>query len=205
VIYEKLFVNGPAKGEWSRSVFKQQWNIYQNIYDKSYSFRVPAGTRTLTLENTEGDWLNFSDLTFEPYHPSMKEAAVLAADLGSWGVKQTAVRLTDSGAMTGTAGDALYDARWLNEVCYKPWSAFEKNGGTLLVGEGGVYNRTPHPVAIAFLEDLLGLYRERGWGWALWNFRGGFGVLDSGRTDVTYEDFRGHKLDWKLLDVLQKY
>jgi endoglucanase len=33
--------------------------------------------------------------------------------------------------------------------------------------------------------------------------RGSFGVLDSGRTDVQYEDFRGHKLDREMLKVLQ--
>jgi hypothetical protein len=37
------------------------------------------------------------------------------------------------------------------------------------------------------------------------NFRGSFGVLDSGRTDVKYEDFQGHKLDRKLLELLQRY
>jgi hypothetical protein len=186
-------------------VFKKQWNIYQNVYDKTYSFRVPAGTKVLTLENTEGDWLNFSDIRLEPYHGSMKEAAVLSADLGSWGVKQTVVRLTDSGAVVRTAGDALYDARWLKEVCYAPWSAYEKKGGAVMVGEAGVYDRTPQAVTIAFLNDLLGLYKERGWGWAIWNFRGGFGVLDSQRSDVDYEDFRGHKLDRKLLELLRKY
>ena len=39
----------------------------------------------------------------------------------------------------------------------------------------------------------------------MWNFRGSFGVLDSGRADVAYEDFHGHKLDRKMLDVLLKY
>lgn len=31
------------------------------------------------------------------------------------------------------------------------------------------------------------------------------GVLDSGRADVPYEDFRGHKLDRQMLDFLQRY
>jgi endoglucanase len=39
----------------------------------------------------------------------------------------------------------------------------------------------------------------------MWNFRGSFGVLDSDRGDVRYEDFKGHKLDRKLLDLLQRY
>jgi endoglucanase len=36
----------------------------------------------------------------------------------------------------------------------------------------------------------------------MWNLRGGFGVLDSDRADVKYEDFRGHKLDRKMLELL---
>jgi endoglucanase len=32
---------------------------------------------------------------------------------------------------------------------------------------------------------------------------GGFGILDSGRSDVQYEDFHGHKLDREMLKLLQ--
>jgi endoglucanase len=39
----------------------------------------------------------------------------------------------------------------------------------------------------------------------MWNLRGDFGVLDSGRQDVTYEDFKGHKLDRKMLELVRKY
>ena len=42
-------------------------------------------------------------------------------------------------------------------------------------------------------------------GWALWNFRGSFGLLDSGRTDVRYEDWHGHKLDREMLTLRQRY
>jgi len=38
------------------------------------------------------------------------------------------------------------------------------------------------------MGDFLSLWKEAGWGWALWNLRGDFGILDSGRTDVKYED-----------------
>jgi hypothetical protein len=46
--------------------------------------------------------------------------------------------------------------------------------------------------------------REAGWGWALWNFRGSFGILDSDRQDVSEEDWRGHQLDRAILEILQK-
>jgi hypothetical protein len=42
-------------------------------------------------------------------------------------------------------------------------------------------------------------------GLALWNFKGDFGILDSGREDVAYEDWHGHKLDRKLLDLFRKH
>ena len=80
-----------------------------------------------------------------------------------------------------------------------------KKGVGVMVGEFGVYNKTSHEVTMAFLEDCLKNYRKAGFGWALWNFDGSFGVLDSHRPDVVYEDWEGHKLDRKMLDLLQKY
>ena len=40
---------------------------------------------------------------------------------------------------------------------------------------------------------------------ALRNFDGPSGILDSGRTDVDYEDWSGHKLDREMLELLRKY
>jgi len=47
--------------------------------------------------------------------------------------------------------------------------------------------------------------KTAGLGWALWNFRGSFGIMDSDRRDVVYENWRGHKLDRKMLELLQRY
>jgi len=55
------------------------------------------------------------------------------------------------------------------------------------------------------MGDQLELWKEAGWGWALWNLRGTFGVIDSGRTDVAYEDFRGQKLEREMLKLLQQF
>ena len=40
---------------------------------------------------------------------------------------------------------------------------------------------------------------------AVGNFSGSFGILDSGRTDVAYEQFYGHSLDCRYLELLQRY
>jgi len=71
------------------------------------------------------------------------------------------------------------------------------------VGEWGCFNKTPHPAALAWMSDCLSLWKEAGWGFSLWNLRGSFGVLDSERADVQYEDFKGHKLDRKMLELLR--
>jgi endoglucanase len=39
----------------------------------------------------------------------------------------------------------------------------------------------------------------------MWNFRGAFGPLDSGRADVKYEDFRGLKVDREMLKLIQSH
>jgi len=91
---------------------------------------------------------------------------------------------------------------WLRENVLAPWEKLETG---VHVGEFGVYNETPHNVALALIEDYLALWEELGWGWALWNFRGEFGVLDSGRDDIEYEDWHGHDLDRELLELLRRY
>ena len=87
----------------------------------------------------------------------------------------------------------------------RPWKNLETRGVGVHVGEWGAHNRTPHKVALAWMEDQLTLWKEAGWGWALWNLRGSFGVLNSKRTDIAYEDFRGEKLDRPMLDLLRRF
>jgi endoglucanase len=84
----------------------------------------------------------------------------------------------------------------------RPWKELEGRGVGVHVGEWGCFNRTPHAVALAWMRDLLALWREAGWGWALWNLRGSFGVVDSGRRDVAYERFDEHDLDRAMLALL---
>lgn len=91
------------------------------------------------------------------------------------------------------------------EEHYRPWAELARRGVGVHCGEGGCFNRTPHPVFLAWLADVLDVLTSHGIGYALWNFRGAFGMLDSGREDVAYEDWHGHKLDRKLLELLRKF
>jgi hypothetical protein len=102
----------------------------------------------------------------------------------------------DAGDGAGSAPQML----WLARAFDRPLYAQHESG---LAMNWGAHQFTPHAVVLAWMRDRLDLWREAGWGWALWNLRGSFGVLDSGRRDVAYEDFQGHKLDRKMLELLR--
>jgi len=89
------------------------------------------------------------------------------------------------------------------EDFYKPWIDLVGQGVGVHCGEGGCWKKTPHPVFLAWFGDILDILTPHGIGYALWNFRGDFGILDSGRNDVKYTDWYGHQLDGKLLAMLK--
>ena len=91
------------------------------------------------------------------------------------------------------------------EKLFEPWGELSRKGIGVHCGECGCYNKTPAPVFLAWFTDVMDILKGHNIGWALWNFRGTFGILDSGRSDVKYEDWQGHKLDRNLLAMLQKY
>jgi len=97
-----------------------------------------------------------------------------------------------------------YLSRTILEDYFKPWIALSKQGVGVHCGECGCWNKTPHAVFLAWFGDLLDILNQNKIGFALWEFVGSFGVLNSGRSDVAYEDWNGYKLDRKLLDLMRK-
>jgi endoglucanase len=91
------------------------------------------------------------------------------------------------------------------EIFFKPWLELAAGGIGVHCGECGCWNKTPHTVFLAWFGDVLDILTTSRIGYALWNFRGDFGILDSGRDDVDYQDWHGHKLDARLLDLLKKH
>jgi len=98
-----------------------------------------------------------------------------------------------------------YLSREMLEKYYKPWIELMKQGVGVHCGECGCWNKTPHAVFLAWFDDLLSILHENKIGFALWELVGDFGVINSRREDVAYEDWHGVKLDRKLLTLLQKY
>ena len=90
------------------------------------------------------------------------------------------------------------------EEYYQPWVELVNSGVGVHCGECGCWNKTPHNVFLAWFGDVLDILSTHGIGFAIWEFAGSFGVLDSEREDVNYEDWYGHKLDRKMLDLLTR-
>ena len=104
----------------------------------------------------------------------------------------------------GQVGDQ-YLNRELLEKYYQPWIDMKNKGVGVHCGECGCWNKTPHQVFLSWFEDVLDILSSNQIGYALWEFIGDFGILNSGRADVYYENWYGQKLDKKLLSLLQKY
>ena len=77
----------------------------------------------------------------------------------------------------------------------------EARGVQIHIGEFGCYNKIPNPIALAWLADLMQVFRENRWGYSLWNFRGAFGIADHGRPDTHWEDYKGFRVDREMLEI----
>ncbi len=85
---------------------------------------------------------------------------------------------------------------------YQPWRALEAQGVAVHIGECGCYSKTPNDVALRWFGDLFGLFKEFGWGFSLWTFKGDFGIIAHGRPGAVYEEFHGYQVDRALLDLI---
>jgi endoglucanase len=104
----------------------------------------------------------------------------------------------------GKIGDQEFNRASL-EAYYKPWIDLKNKGIGVHCGECGCWNKTPHKVFLAWFNDVIDILNSHQIGYGVWNFIGDFGILDSGRSDVNYTSFNGHKLDKELLTMLQRY
>lgn len=99
-------------------------------------------------------------------------------------------------------GDLIDRARLAQT--FQPWGELAAHGIPIHFGEMGCYKHTPPDVVLAWFDDTLSVLGGLHSGWALWNFRGPFGILDTERAGTKYQDWHGHQLDRQLLTLLQK-
>ena len=87
-------------------------------------------------------------------------------------------------------------------AAYRSWREVEKRGARIHIGEFGCFKHTPNDIAMRWYADLLSIFKEFGWGYAMWNFQGPFGIIEHGRPDAKLEFVSGYHVDRALLDLL---
>ncbi len=202
LVFQQTFQPCAGAGEWKHSTFRPEWNSYEAVYDKEYTANLPGGTREIRIEVSKGDWLTFSGIRLDPFPGVRSQELLLKPDNSQMGVRQEPLVLDAQGKLSPVGGPYTITRQTLWDNIVEPWRAFAASGVGVHVGEWGAHSSTPHNVVLAWMKDCLQNWKDAGMGWALWNLRGDFGVLDSRRLDVRYEGYKGHALDRQMLDLL---
>ena len=75
----------------------------------------------------------------------------------------------------------------------------------VMIGEFGcVACGVTHESALKFMASNMEKWRSRGYGWAIWDYDGPFGFVESGRPDAEYIEVMGRKVDQKMLELLRQ-
>lgn len=210
-VAEPVFDPKPGSPNWNGVKYYPEWRIHQGTYKGETTFDLHKGARILAAEVASGDWIDISSLTFTAPDGRTAELTVcknwsqpknFRQSFAGFGAKEKFISL-DASSRSRRYADA--GREYLYRRMIEPWEEAIGNGVFVMAGEFGVWKMTPHDIVLDIFEDYLALWKERGMGWALWNLRGTNGILDSERADVEYEDFEGHKLDRKMLELLRRY
>jgi len=193
-IYSKAFLCGADLGEDWTQVISTQWG-YQNISGKDYSVTLPTDGSKLTFTNTDGDWMTFNRMIIR----SGASSITLIPGNTTWGSKQDTYKITADGKITDINGNSVVALGGIT----KTLEDAKAENIPVMIQEFGVYNKTPHDVTLAFLNDVVSVFRSNHAGYAMWNLIGTMGIINSERTDMTYEAYRGKMLDRQMTDIMQ--
>jgi aryl-phospho-beta-D-glucosidase BglC (GH1 family) len=216
VVFDKTFVSGPDSKEGETVVYKPEWKVYQNIFAQTETMTLTKSAKQITISNDDGDWMTLDSLTIHAPMPERGEGIYPAFTLAfsdEWGKKRVAPLIYQpdvSNEPWAGGGGEWVNRSWLYDHQIVPWRRLDTvaqltkhHGVGIMVGEFGCYNQTPYDVTMRWMEDSLTEFKTMGWGWAVWNLKGSFGILDSDRPGAVYQDFEGHKLDVRMLRLLQ--
>jgi len=102
--------------------------------------------------------------------------------------------------------DVFVDKAWLEGWMGNYFDLMEK-GTFIHCGELGIYaKKVPRGSQLNWYNDILDVLSKRNVGWAIWNFRGPFGVINTGRDgfhNVTLPN--GDRLDGELLNAIRSH
>jgi endoglucanase len=91
-------------------------------------------------------------------------------------------RLSDEVRGTLAPLNQFYDRKTMVVDLAKPLAVAARTGLPLYCGEFGVIHLTPQPVRLAWYRDLASVFKDYGIGWANWDYKGGFGLIQDGQS-----------------------
>lgn len=87
---------------------------------------------------------------------------------------------------------------------YNPWKELAEAGCKVHIGECGCYNKVDNKTALAWYKDFFSVCNELNFGWALWNFRGPFGIAEHGREGTNWVKMNGIMIDQDLYNMYKE-
>jgi aryl-phospho-beta-D-glucosidase BglC (GH1 family) len=87
---------------------------------------------------------------------------------------------------------------------YAPWKELAEKQVPIHIGEFGCYNKIDNAIALRWFQDLFTVFNELGWGYALWQFEGAFGIVNHGRPNTQYKKIDGYEVDIQLYELFKR-
>jgi len=201
--YLKVYPLHAGKGSgWSDVKDIPEWGLTQGKYNRTVEFEIKRDNSRVTLAVAAGDWAELEQIYLQTED---FQQAVLSFE-NVWGKTNAVITFNGFDAYQTFESDLVKGGlSFLRDHLTSPWEAARKSGKFVFTCEFGAYKHTPHDVTLKWMEDYLKIWKMADIGWALRDFRGPYGIIDSGRDDVKYENFRGYKLDRQMLELLRKY
>ncbi len=201
--YLKAFPLHAGQGVgWSDVTEYPDWGLTQGRYNLTLECDLKRAKNRVVIAVTEGDWAAIDQIYLQT--EDFREAVLFLEN--NWGKTNTVIVFHGfDKTQPFRAGGVESGLQYLRRRLTAPWEDEVRAGRFVIAGEFGAYRHTPHGVTLSWMEDYLRIWKMAGIGWALRDLRGPYGIIDSGRDDVQYEEFQGFSLDRAMLDLLRKY
>ncbi len=138
--------------------------------------RVPEGDRNILLSfhmyepfaltHHQASWTNIRDYTGPVHYPGI---TVREEDLQAFPAEIQAIMKPHV---------RHFDRQSIVELIQKPLALAKKTGLALYCGEWGCLPTVPPEDRLAWYRDARSVFEEHGIGWANWDYKGSFGIVD---------------------------
>lgn len=174
---------------WTNRTYVAEWKSWRGRYEGTLDVRIPDGAKEFGVSLIAGDWAQVCAVEFLSggcsaalaVTPRWQEPSDFGQRFLGW-TRGFASQVTHPKPRYADPG-----MEWLYVNSLRPWDELAKTGTFVMVGEAGFAGN------LRLAEDNLQLWKERNWGWALWDL----GYVRDPKT--------GKVTDPALMDLIRRY